>query len=218
MKDINWIDWVKFVCIFFVYWCHIGMFCSYGSPVYFPYTPFFVNAFFFVSGLLIFRKQLNEPFVCQDTKSFAKGCFQKNGMLSNAIFKIAIPSILFSMIDFLPKTVIRGNTFSVDIFLVDIFIRGTNWFTCALFVAEVILVFLLFTRFRNVWSYFLLCLPLVVLGYFLKTKGIRIMGDDFLPWFYKSGLMALFFLTCGGVYSKYEAVIDKLTNRGGYFQ
>ncbi len=55
-KDIVWIDWIKTIGMFFVYWCHIGMFGINKSGFYVPYGFFFVNAFFFISGYLVFKK------------------------------------------------------------------------------------------------------------------------------------------------------------------
>ncbi len=60
-KDIVWVDWAKFIGMFFVYWCHIGMLCDTKfvfCPV--PYGPFFVNIFFVVSGYLFFKKHLSK--------------------------------------------------------------------------------------------------------------------------------------------------------------
>lgn len=219
MKEITWIDWVKFLCIFFVYWCHVRMFSDAGCPVYMPYGPFFVNAFFFVSGYLIFRKQLSKPIISSDKRVFLSDSIKKNGMLTNILFKIAIPSILFSMIDFVPKTLIRGEGLTLDTFVIDTFVRGTQWFTCALCVSELLIVMMLVTRFRNIWYYFALTLPFVVLGYYLHLNKVQIFGDDYLPWFYKSGLMALYFLVCGGLYHQYESRIDSVISKvgGGIF-
>lgn len=58
-NDIVWVDWAKFIGMFFVYWCHVDMLCNTKfviCPV--PYGSFFVNIFFVVSGYLFFLKQL----------------------------------------------------------------------------------------------------------------------------------------------------------------
>ncbi len=195
------------------------MYCTAECPVYVPYGPFFVNAFFFVSGYLIFRKQLSEPIISSDKKVFLSDSVKQKGMLTNILFKIAIPSILFSMIDFVPKTLIRGEGLTLDTFIIDTIVRGTQWFTCALCISELLIVLMLTTRFRNIWCYFALSLPFVILGYYLHQNNVQIMGDDYLPWFYKSGLMALFFLVCGGLFHKYESLIDSFISKvgGGIF-
>ena len=69
-NDIIWIDWVKFICIFFVYWCHVVQLGSNDSPINIPYGFFFVNAFFFVSGYLIFSKQMGENEIVCNVKEF----------------------------------------------------------------------------------------------------------------------------------------------------
>ncbi len=119
------------------------MYCTAECPVYVPYGPFFVNAFFFVSGYLIFRKQLSEPIISSDKKVFLSDSVKKKGMLNNILFKIAIPSILFSMIDFVPKTLIRGEGLTLDTFIIDTIVRGTQWFTCALCISELLIVLML---------------------------------------------------------------------------
>lgn len=60
MNKLNWVDSIKAVCMIAVYLLHSEMY--YGTAgVSYGYTvqPFYVNAFFFVSGYLFFRKYLN---------------------------------------------------------------------------------------------------------------------------------------------------------------
>lgn len=108
-KEIVWIDWVKFICIVFVYWCHVGQLGNNPCPVSIPYGPFFVNAFFFVSGYLIFRKQLGSKVNTQGFKEFFTMNTSGKGMLPNIFWKIAVPSALFSMIDYIPKRLVGGG-------------------------------------------------------------------------------------------------------------
>lgn len=61
MNKLNWVDSIKAVCMIAVYLLHSEMYygtagVSYGYAV----QPFYVNAFFFVSGYLFFRKYLNQ--------------------------------------------------------------------------------------------------------------------------------------------------------------
>ena len=110
-KEVVWVDWVKFICIVCVYWCHVGQLGNNPCPVSIPYGPFFVNAFFFVSGYLIFRKQLGTKVFSFCLKEYFKSNTSKNGMLTNMFWRIAIPSALFSMIDYLPKRIVGGAQF-----------------------------------------------------------------------------------------------------------
>lgn len=55
-----WIDNVKALCMIGVFLLHSEAYYGYGSVQYGIFlTPFYVNAFFFVSGYLLFRKWLN---------------------------------------------------------------------------------------------------------------------------------------------------------------
>ena len=70
-KDINWINAVKALCIIFVflrhsenyYGFHLGWFDG-------LFLTFYVNAFFFVSGYLLFWKQLSVPRIEEDRKRY----------------------------------------------------------------------------------------------------------------------------------------------------
>ena len=56
-----WIDNVKALCMIGVFLLHSEAYYGYGSVQYGIFlTPFYVNAFFFVSGYLLFRKWLND--------------------------------------------------------------------------------------------------------------------------------------------------------------
>lgn len=60
MNKLNWVDSIKAICMIAVYLLHSETYygtagVSYGYAV----QPFYVNAFFFVSGYLFFRKYLN---------------------------------------------------------------------------------------------------------------------------------------------------------------
>ena len=55
-----WIDNVKAICMIGVYLLHSEVYYGFGDIQYgILITPFYVNAFFFVSGYLMFNKYLN---------------------------------------------------------------------------------------------------------------------------------------------------------------
>ena len=59
-KDISWINASKAICIVLVYMYHSSVYLGYQEELlYSIYVPFFTNAFFFISGYLIFKKQLH---------------------------------------------------------------------------------------------------------------------------------------------------------------
>lgn len=197
-KKIVWIDWAKALCMIFVYYHHVGLLGANKADIVIPYGYFFVNTFFFISGYLLFKKHLFGDIAYQDRKSFFFSQFKEKGILSNVFYKIALPSILFSIIDFVPKQIIRGESLSIDALLFDSLLRGTFWFTCALCVTELIIFVMLFAlRKKSIWLYFILSLPLFFVGKYLTDSGFALYKDVYCPWFYKSGFMACFFLVGG---------------------
>ena len=73
-KDINWINALKALCILFVFLRHSENY--YGLDLgWFDglYQPFYVNAFFFVSGYLLFWKQLSTPRIEETSKKYLTG-------------------------------------------------------------------------------------------------------------------------------------------------
>ena len=209
-NNIIWIDWVKFICIFFVYWCHVVQLGSNVSPINIPYGFFFVNAFFFVSGYLIFSKQMEKNEIGRNIKEFWNTNIAGRGMLPNIIFKIAIPSVIFSILDYIPKVMIRGGEMSLWMFFYENFLRGTSWFTCVLTISEIIIFILLVTRLKKIHYYLLLGVAITMIGKYLQDSNYLILENKYLPWFYKSGMIATIFLVIGGLFQKYEKKFDDL--------
>lgn len=70
-KNINWINAVKAFCIIFVFLRHAGIYYGCGTGVVGDlFIPFYVNAFFFVSGYLLFWKQLSAPRIDEGRKTY----------------------------------------------------------------------------------------------------------------------------------------------------
>ena len=125
-------------------------------------------------------------------------------MLPNMIFKIAIPSIIFSILYYLPKTLITNETISLSSFVFLCLLRGSFWFTGALITAEFIIFFLLLTRIKTIWFYLTICGIIALIGNYLIFEKFTIYKDEFFPWFYKNGFVCSFFLTMGGGYHTIE--------------
>ena len=70
-KSINWINAVKALCIILVFLRHsenyYGVHLGWVDGLY---LTIYVNAFFFVSGYLLFWKQLSEPRILEDRKRY----------------------------------------------------------------------------------------------------------------------------------------------------
>lgn len=205
-KNIIWINSLKAICILAVFFVHCQSYYGawVGDANQFVHT-FYVNAFFFVSGYLLFWKQLSEPKILEDKKRYVSRVGGGKILLLNVLYRIVIPSIIFSAIEFFPSCIIQGRGIDIGFALYKTIGGGTYWFTSALVVAELILLLLFWTRKRNIWFYVTLC---VVLG----LAGLVIVNLDILHngiWAWRQGLIALIFLSMGGLYWKYEKKIDK---------
>lgn len=70
-KNINWINVAKAICIIAVFFVHCENYYGFVFPI--PDAlihPFYVNGFFFVSGYLLFWKQLSSPRIDEKSKQF----------------------------------------------------------------------------------------------------------------------------------------------------
>ena len=190
-KDINWINALKALCILFVFLRHSENY--YGEDLgWFDsiFLPFYVNAFFFVSGYLLFWKQLSVPRISETRKKYLTG---GGRLLSlNILFRIVIPSIIFAAIEFFPKKLIKGEAITSSDLLIETVGGCTYWFTSALVVAELLFLLLLFTRRKNIWFYAIIAFVLSALGWWLSvTEFSFIEGYGSFPWQFKHGLICM---------------------------
>ena len=205
-KNIHWINSVRAIAIIAVFFVHTQLYygCIADGINSFVF-PWYVNAFFFISGYLLFWKQLSEPKILEDKKHYISHNGGGRILFLNVLYRIVITSIIFSAIEFFPSCIIQGRGIDIGFALYKTIGGGTYWFTSALVVAELILLLLFWTRKRNIWFYATLC---VVLG----LAGLVIVNLDILHngiWAWRQGLIALIFLSMGGLYWKYEKKIDK---------
>ena len=206
-KNILWINLLKGICMISVYLLHAEVYTgmawvkSYG----FVLQPFYVNAFFFVSGYLLFRKWLyvNNQLVMD------RGGYLES--LNNLFFRLILPTIIFASILYIPKILFHKGDVSVGKYFYDVWGGISFWFTSALLVSQFVLLTLFLSKNRNIWFYLLISVGLFVFAYWLSRVDITPF-----PWYYKSGLAAILFLTLGGIYYKYESVIDKFIGLCGY--
>ena len=211
-KSINWINAVKAICMISIYFVHCEHYYGYWMPgvVTALITPYYVTAFFFVSGYLLFRKQLSAPLIEQGKLEYAKGGGKE--LFLNVVFKLLIPTILFSLVEYAPKHILRGEGLSLHTLLSNTIGGGTYWFTSALVVAELVLLLLLFSRKSNIWFYVATGLIAALIGYWLVQIDFHLLGFGRDPWAYRRGLIALGYLVIGGLYWRYESVFSKVLN------
>lgn len=201
-----WIDAVKAICMFAVYLLHSETYYGTGGTSYgYVLQPFYVNAFFFVSGYLFFRKYLDKEQL--EKVSSSKGYWMA---LENTLFRLVIPTILFSSIIYLPKVFFHTGDVVLKDYFFDVFGGISFWFTSALVVAQVILLSLLLFKQTHVGFYLIITLLLAALGMYLNLERESNGPDAFFPWFYKTGLVYTFVMALGGLYFRYENRIDKI--------
>ena len=206
-SEINWINALKAICIIFIYVHHCEFYCEHDLGVVRSfYKPFFTNAFFFVSGYLLFSKQLSNDIIRLNSRDWMVNWGGR--FLKNVLFKIVIPTMLFTAITFVPKLMLRGGNATYIDGIKAVFLGESYWFTCALVVSEILLFFLLLVRVKSIWSYLLFGAFTLLVSLALNHYGVRFFNNDSAPWYYKSGFVATFFLSLGGLYWKYEKMID----------
>lgn len=169
---------------------------SYGHLL----QPFYVNAFFFISGYLFFRKQLQTV----EHYSFAKF----GGHLQNILFRLVIPTIVFATIIYLPKLFFHREEVSIEQYFYDVFGGISFWFTSALTISQIILVIFLFYKQKTIFPYLICSVLLFIFSIYLGN-----IDKNAFPWYYKTGLGITLFLTLGGLYQQYEQKLNHMVNK-----
>lgn len=124
-----------------------------------------------------------------------------------------IPSTLFAAIEFLPSHLLRGITFDYGTLLYKTIGGCTYWFTSALVVAELFILLMLVSRIRNICFYFIASCVMYALGQSIVSCDVSLLEQyPSFPWQYKNGLVAIIFLSFGGVYWKFENLINRMMN------
>lgn len=152
----------------------------------------------------------------ETTDSFEGMVFWGAKTIKNVLYKIAVPSVIFSLLEVYPKRMVRGGKLDLFDFVYETIGGGTYWFTSALVVAEVLIICMMMaSRSKNIWFYVICCTLLSYLGTIDSVTGLFLWKDKYL-WFWGSGLTSLVFLAMGGVYWKYEKNI-RIGNFGVVF-
>ena len=161
------------------------------------YKPFFVNAFFVLSGYLIFKKQLKPQVNALSSKIWYKQigvCY-----LENMFFRIVIPTVLFGTILYVPKVLMRGGIFDWSAFIYQSIGGCAFWFTSALAVAELLLFCIFLFRIVNPYIVFSFSVAITLIGYWMSLSGV-----EKFPWYYQTGMCSMIFLSIGGIYYDIE--------------
>ena len=206
-KDIIWINTAKGIAMILIIFIHAQMGYGYVLNTFNNFLlPWVVNVFFFLSGYLLYRKQLSEPVVLENGKAFLKGEGRK--LFANVLFRLIIPALLFSILLYFPKTMLLGYSMDWERLLFKTVGGGTYWFISAVVVAELLTLIFLLTREKNIWFYVLLSFVVCGIGLFLSYRDIALFPHNY--WAYKKGMIAMGMMALGGLYWKYEEQIDRV--------
>lgn len=194
-KRIAEIDVAKGIGILLVVFAHVNY-----TPFLLKYIySFHMPMFFILSGFVFDRKKY---------LSFID-------FLKRRITSLICPYILFTAISILFECVIfiYGNGFSTDVMKTvgngiknALLSRGSAdffnaplWFVLCLFVVEIVYFFI--SKFKNKFIV-VLCIPLVVLGWYLESEQFIVFDNNLLPWSLDSALFALGWYALGNLTSK----------------
>ena len=210
-KNIVWINTARAIAMIMIYWIHCEAYWGFHLFRFSAFfAPLYVSVFFFISGYLFFGKHLSD-----DTSSLTYVDYLQviRKQVKDILFKLVIPSILFSIIEFMPASLLQQRTISVGSLLIKTLGGGTYWFTSALVVAELLICVLLLTRVKSIWFYFVSCMFVTLAGMYLSYTEFTIFAfSDVFPWMYKQGMLSVCFFALGGVYRKKEQIIRKATD------
>lgn len=210
--ELTWVNIIKALCMFVVFLNHSEIY--YGSTIPYIesiYRPVFVNTFFLISGYLLFRKQWSDSFIVKPYKEWIYCKGGGNSLIRNVLFKLIIPTLLFSLLFYFPKIVLRGIRFDWTDFLNNTIGGGSIWFTPALAVAELLIILMLALRCQKTIHYLLYGGILWLCSELIRQSGfVFSTNSSAVPWYYKSGMEAVFMLIMGGLYFKNEDIIEKV--------
>jgi fucose 4-O-acetylase-like acetyltransferase len=199
-----WIDATKALCMITVYLMHSEIYYGTGGIEYgYILKPFYVNAFFIISGYLFFSKHM----LTKDQTDFKGKEYCQ--ALTNLTFRLILPTVIFSTIIYIPKNLFHDNTLSTGKYFFDVFGGICYWFTSALVVAQFILLTLLLHKSRSLWFYVIVTSLLFALGFTLNLRITTTEPAAYFPWFYRTGLEYTGLMSVGGIYAKYEKEIDR---------
>ncbi len=196
-----------------VYLYHSRIYFSMEIPDYNLWlSPFYVNAFFFVSGYLFFRKQYSNK---SWNNNIITNFKDQSSSFLNILFRVVIPTILFSIILYFPKILFHSNQFNFKDFTIETFGGISFWFTSAFAVAQIFLLLLICFGINNLKKMLLSSFTLFIVGLYLNSLNeTPITAATYFPWYYKTGLVYTFLMTLGGLYWRFEKNIDSLMKWG----
>lgn len=207
IQRIDYVDTIKYICIMFVMLSHLD---ANTNLMWAFYSPFFLSAFFFVSGYVYKQKG--------DFKSF----------IYKKIRQLFIPWLFFSVFNIIISHILTFNYHSdliTELKWNFLQIRGCGdgiWFVAALFVAFIPFYFFIdrFEKVSKSSSGYTACIIAIVISWVLSVisivysynmpSDIYPWGSSALPWHVEYIFQAMFYMVLGYMFRKYyEEYIDK---------
>lgn len=111
------------------------------------------------------------------------------------LFKLVIPTIIFSSLIYIPKIFFHSRELSLEYYIYDVFGGVSFWFTSALAVSQIVLLIVLSSGLRKLRWFSLLSLIIIF--------SMPLVKDCFpgpFPWYFKSGLGAVVLMVIGGYF------------------
>lgn len=212
-KRIVWVDVVKYICILMVMLSHLEARTDVWQAFY---TPFFLSAFFFVSG-----------YVYKPKDGFKQFLYKK-------FRQLFIPWLVFSVFDILLSQILSFNeheSLLTELTWNFLQIRGQGdgvWFVAALFVAFIPFYFFIkWYESKNekiTGGGYNKCTVAILIAWVLSLISILYSkllpdvtftwGSAALPWHIEYIFQAMFFMVLGYIFKqKFEIKLDKWNNR-----
>jgi fucose 4-O-acetylase-like acetyltransferase len=190
-ERIHWIDLLRGICVLVILLDHTEIY--YTGINIIPYNFYVANAitaFFFISGYLFYN---GKRLVFR----------QKLISISRSII---MPYFIFTILMALPKAVANNKIFDIREIFMGIITGQASWFIAALAVSEILFLCILMLTKGNKY----VILPIGLISLFISAYLST--GNQPYPWQIDNALQALFFLTVGYIYHKYEKVFNSFNN------
>lgn len=207
-KRIVWVDVVKYICILMVMLSHLEARTDVWQAFY---TPFFLSAFFFVSG-----------YVYKPKDGFKQFLYKK-------FRQLFIPWLVFSVFDLLLSQILSFNeheSLLIELTWNFLQIRGHGdgvWFVAALFVAFIPFYFFIKwyeARSEKIVGGYNKCAVAILIAWILSLisvlysrllpDGVFPWGSTALPWHIEYIYQAMFYMILGYIFKqKFELKLDK---------
>jgi fucose 4-O-acetylase-like acetyltransferase len=172
--------------------CNRGGYCN--SLILSAVGPFYVNAFFVVSGYLFFRKWLSVS--AERIPSMLKTAVE------NTLFRLILPTILFATIIYIPKLFYHNKDISGWGYLYDVLGGISFWFTSAMAIGQLFMLALLRLGINRLRGFIIVSLIVVSV-----MPLLELLGPSPFPWYWKTGLMTVPWMTLGGLVYWYRKLI-----------